>query len=65
MMTESTTNQIFPIVPNELLPHLDELCTYEVWGKADKGHTVVRFVTSFASTVKSVDGFLKELKDRT
>lgn len=65
MMTESTTNQIFPIVPNELLPHLDELCTYEVWGKADKGHTVVRFVTSFASTVKSVDGFLKELKART
>lgn len=65
MMTESTTNQIFPIVPNELLPHLDELCTYEVWGKADEHHTIVRFVTSFASTVKSVDGFLKELKDRT
>ncbi len=63
MMVESSTNQIFPIVPNELLPKLDEICTYEVWGKADKGHTVIRFVTSFATPMASVEGMLKALKE--
>lgn len=63
MMVESPTNQIFPIVPDSLLPQLDKLCTYEVWGKADEDHTVVRFVTSFATPLESVERFLKTLKD--
>ncbi|MDE6107632.1 MAG: threonine aldolase, partial [Oscillospiraceae bacterium] len=63
MMVDSPTNQIFPIVPNSLLPQLDKLCTYEVWCKADEEHTVVRFVTSFATPLESVEGFLKTLKE--
>lgn len=63
MMVESPTNQIFPIVPDSLLPQLDKLCTYEVWGKADEGHTVIRLVTSFATPLESVERFLKALKD--
>lgn len=65
MMIDSPTNQLFPIVPNTLLPQLDKLCTYEVWGKADENHTVVRFVTSFATPLSAVEGFLKALKDIT
>lgn len=65
MMVDSPTNQIFPIVPNTLLPHLDELCAYEVWGKADDEHTIVRFVTSFATPMESVEGLLADLKDLT
>jgi len=65
MMTPSSTNQIFPILPDALLPKLDELCTYEVWGKADEGHTIVRFVASFATTMDEVDGMLKAIKDLT
>ena len=65
MMTDSPTNQLFPIVPNTLLPQLEKLCTYEVWGKADEEHTVVRFVTSFATPLSAVEGFLKALKDIT
>ncbi len=65
MMTDSPTNQLFPIVPNTLLPQLDKLCTYEIWGKADEEHTVVRFVTSFATPLSAVEGFLKALKDIT
>ena len=65
MMVESPTNQIFPIVPDSLLPQLDKLCTYEVWGKADEGHTVIRLVTSFATPLDSVTGFLKAIKDVT
>ncbi len=63
MMTESPTNQIFPVVPDSLLPRLDRLCTYEVWGKADEAHSVIRLVTSFATTPDEVDGFLADIKD--
>jgi threonine aldolase len=63
MMVDSPTNQIFPIVPDSLLPCLDKLCTYEVWGKADENHTVIRLVTSFATPLSSADGLLNALKD--
>ena len=62
MMVDSPTNQIFPIVPNDFLPKLDEVCTYETWCKADESHTVVRFVTSFATTLSDADGMLKAIK---
>lgn len=65
MMVDSPTNQIFPIVPNDLLPQLDKVCTYEVWCKADESHTVVRFVTSFATTLSDADGMLKAVKAMT
>ena len=65
MMVDSPTNQIFPIVPNDLLPQLDKVCTYEVWCKADETHTVVRFVTSFATTLSDADGMLKAVKAMT
>ena len=63
MMVDSPTNQIFPVVPNSLLPHLDKLCTYEVWGPADQTHTVIRFVTSFSTPLESATGLLKAIKD--
>lgn len=65
MMVDSPTNQIFPIVPNDLLPQLDKVCTYETWCKADEAHTVVRFVTSFATTLSDADGMLKAVKAMT
>ncbi len=65
MMVDSPTNQIFPIVPDALLPLLDKVCTYEVWCKADESHTVVRFVTSFATTLADADGMLNAIKSMT
>ena len=54
----SVPGKLFP-----LLPHLDELCAYEVWGKADDEHTIVRFVTSFATPMESVEGLLAFCKN--
>ena len=65
MMVDSPTNLIFPIVPNSLLPRLDKLCTYEVWGTADESHTVIRLVASFATPLSSAEGLLKAIKDLT
>ena len=62
MMVHSPTNQVFAVVPDALLPRLDSLCTYEVWSRQDEAHSVVRFVTSFATREETVTGFLSALK---
>ncbi len=62
--SDSPTNQIFPIIPNNLMPALDTLCKYEVQCKLES-HTVVRFVTSFATKEKDVDEFIAYLKTLT
>lgn len=64
MLAPSPSNQIFPLVPDSLLPVLDGLCTYEFWSKPDPDHTAIRLVASFATTQADVDGFLAELKKR-
>lgn len=61
MLIESPTNQIFPIVHDSLIPKLNEICRYEFWAKADKDHTTVRFVTSFATTEDDVNALLAAL----
>jgi threonine aldolase len=60
MLLHSPTNQIFPVVPNELLPQLQSLCRFEVWQQQDDTHTIIRFVTSFATREEDVDGLLAE-----
>lgn len=59
---DSPTNQIFPTIPNKLIPALDLLCRYEVWCKGENDCTVVRLVTSFATKESDVDGLLAHLK---
>lgn len=63
LLVASHTNQVFPIVPDSLRPVLDKLCHYEYWSPAETaGHTVIRFVTSFATPVEDVDGLLADLR---
>lgn len=59
---DSPTNQIFPIIPNKLMPAMELLCDHEVWCKGENDCTVIRLVTSFATKEKTVDGFLAHLK---
>lgn len=59
---DSPTNQIFPVVPNKLMPAIDLLCKHEVWCKGENDCTVIRLVTSFVTKEKDVDGFLSHLK---
>jgi len=62
LMLDAPTNQVFPIVPDNLLPALDKLCTYEVWARADDENTIIRLVTSFATRHEHVTDFLASLK---
>ena len=61
MANVTATNQIFPIVPAELLETLNQLCTYEIWSKNSDGTVTVRFVTSFASVAADADALLRAL----
>lgn len=64
--TEPCTNQLFPILPNSLLEKLSKDFLFSIQFKADDQNTVVRFVTSWATTLESVDAlsnfFIKNSK---
>ena len=57
----SPTNQIFPILENEQVAELAEKVSFEVWGKHDDEHTIIRFVTSWGTTEAEVEELLNIL----
>ena len=59
MMVVSPTNQIFPILTNEKVEELQKSFAFEIWGKADEGHTIIRLVTSWATKPETVDALLQ------
>lgn len=64
LWVESPTNQIFAVIPDELKPQLDAVCDYEDWCPDEApGHTVIRFVTCFATRESDVDGLLAAIPD--
>jgi len=61
-LTDSTTNQIFPIFPNTVIDRLKELYGFYTWSKIDSDKSSIRLVTSWATKEEAVDGFLEDLK---
>jgi threonine aldolase len=57
--SECITNQIFPIVSNDLMNKLAENFKFEIWEPVSETHTCIRFVCSFASTQAQVDKLLE------
>ena len=47
---DSPTNQQFIIMANEDVERLSRDVIFTHWGLADEGHTICRFVTSWATT---------------
>ncbi len=52
---DSPTNQQFVILDNELMERLASQVGFEVWEPYDADHTVVRFATSWATTIESIN----------
>ncbi len=48
-LSDSPTNQIFPIVPNYILDDLYNEFLYEIWQPINEEYTAIRFVTSFTT----------------
>ena len=60
--SKSTTNQIFPVFPNELVLELEKICSFEHEGPVDDKQEAIRFVTSWATPKADVLELLEELK---
>ena len=58
----SPTNQQFPVLPNTVAKQLEEMgYAFEAQEDVDDAHTLVRFVTSWATPAEAVEQFLKDL----
>lgn len=60
-LTDSPTNQIFPILPNTVIEKMNQMYRFYVWSKVDETRSSIRLVTSWATSEKPVDEFLADL----
>jgi Threonine aldolase len=58
-LTHSTSNQIFPILPDALITELLQNYEFMTWSKMDDRHSSIRLVTSWATKETAVDEFLE------
>ncbi|MDR3566356.1 MAG: aminotransferase class I/II-fold pyridoxal phosphate-dependent enzyme [Negativicutes bacterium] len=63
-LTNSPSNQIFPILPDRLIAKLQENYSFYVWSKVDGQHSAIRLVTSWATKEEAVLAFIAELKSQ-
>lgn len=61
-LTDSSTNQIFPIFPNIIIEKLEKIYGFYVWIKVDSSNSAVRLVTSWATKEEAIKEFLSDLK---
>lgn len=54
-LTEPLSNQLFPIMPNNIIEKLSKHFTFSLQEKIDENHSAIRLVTSWATTNESVD----------
>lgn len=54
-LTEPLSNQLFPILPNNLIEKLSKNFTFSLQEKIDDNYSAIRLVTSWATTNESVD----------
>jgi threonine aldolase len=61
LLSDSTTNQIFPIFPDVLVDKLKTLYRFYIWKKYNNKNVCIRLVTSWATQKEAVDKFLSDL----
>jgi len=62
MLTESKTNQQFPILPNNAIEKLKKDFSFEVWSAVDKDNSALRFCTSWATTDEATDKLIEAIE---
>ncbi len=61
-LTDSPTNQIFPILPNPLIEDLKKSFDFYVWSTIDESHSSIRLVTSWATREEDVTALIKAIE---
>ena len=59
MLYDSPTNQQYPILPDELVEHLEADFAFSFWKKVDQDHTAVRLCTSWATEPGAIQALLR------
>lgn len=62
-LSETYTNQIFPILKQNEIEQLLGNFDFYVWKKIDDSHSAIRLITSWATTDKIVAEFINEIKN--
>ena len=57
----AATNQIFPILSNTCIERLRATYAFGIWEAYDQEHTIVRFVTSWATEEAAVHNLIREI----
>lgn len=60
-LTEPSSNQIFPILPNSIIEKLQQDFEFYIWQKIDEQNSVIRLVTSWTTLEEQVDNFIKSI----
>jgi threonine aldolase len=64
-LTDSPSNQIFPILPNALIAELQKEYSFYIWEKVNANSSAIRLVTSWATKEEAVQAFIAVLKSFT
>ncbi len=59
-LTDSPSNQIFPILPDALIEKLQKKWSFYIWQKVDEKSSAIRLVTSWATREETVRSFVQE-----
>lgn len=62
-LTNSPSNQVFPILPNMIIEKLQEEYQFYIWEKVDSENSAIRLVTSWATEEVKVREFIERLKE--
>ncbi|ANF52492.1 threonine aldolase [Chryseobacterium glaciei] len=58
-LSDTYTNQIFPILSNDLIDILSEKFEFYVWKKIDENNSAIRLITSWNTGDEPVDSFIE------
>ncbi len=61
-LIDSSTNQIFPMMPNAIIEELEGKYSFLTWQKANKDNSAIRLVTSWATKEEDIKLFIDDLR---
>ncbi|HEY8908655.1 MAG TPA: aminotransferase class I/II-fold pyridoxal phosphate-dependent enzyme [Desulfosporosinus sp.] len=62
-LVNTTSNQLFPILPNRLITELQKNYSFHVWSTVDSDNSAIRLVTSWATKEDAVLAFIEDMKN--
>lgn len=61
-LTDPVSNQIFPILSNDLIEKLNDKYSFYIWKKINDKNSVIRLVISWATKEEFVNQFIEDLE---